>query len=213
MTLPCEIVKDMLVLYADDALTDESTNAVREHLAACEDCSTFLEKIRKDKVSATEKAEIEAKAREYKKRRKKILRTVICSAVCLFLVFGWWFFTTATTQNPNIFVTTYAYIRLYVFGDNVVKAGDDPLLIYCESRYQLSGTRQKLSDYGFEYSGKMNNYKMDIMIKDGEIYYADIYDNRFIAWAKVVKAENPTSGDMSILQEFQEAQQEESTGE
>ena len=39
--LPCYIVKDMLPLYADDLLSQESMNDVKEHLEECSDCSTL----------------------------------------------------------------------------------------------------------------------------------------------------------------------------
>lgn len=64
MNLPCNIVRDMLVLYADDALSSESRSALEEHLENCSTCKAYLENIKKEKVSALQQEEIEIKARD-----------------------------------------------------------------------------------------------------------------------------------------------------
>ena len=43
MKLNCAIVQDLLPLYADDLCSDETTEAVRAHLAECDDCRRAYE--------------------------------------------------------------------------------------------------------------------------------------------------------------------------
>lgn len=189
MNLPCEIVRDLLVLYADDALGSESRSALEEHLEGCDSCNKYLENIKQEKELAHHHEQIEIKTRNYRKRLRKTILITICSLICIVVIGGWWLFAAATTNNPNVFETTNVYFQLYVLGKGHVVTDEEPFTIYCEARYQIGGTRQLLSEYGFEYTGEMDDLKRDVMIKDNELYYADIYDNRFISYATVTKAD------------------------
>ena len=44
----CDMIKDLLPLYADDVCSEESRKAVEEHINACSDCKSELEKLRKN---------------------------------------------------------------------------------------------------------------------------------------------------------------------
>lgn len=213
MNLPCNIVRDMLVLYADDALSSESRSALEEHLENCSTCKAYLENIKKEKVSALQQEEIEIKARDYQKHRKKKIRITIISLVCAVIIGGWWLFTTATTNNPNIFETTNVYFQLYILGKGRVVTSEEPFRIYCEARYQISGTTLMLAGYGFENTGEWDSRKRNIMVKDNEVYYADIYDNRFISHAIVTKADISDDQKASIIEEYNKRKEEVSTGE
>ncbi|MDE6518109.1 MAG: zf-HC2 domain-containing protein, partial [Acetatifactor sp.] len=45
MKLSCNVIRDLLPLYADQICSDESKNLVEEHLAECGDCSALLEQM------------------------------------------------------------------------------------------------------------------------------------------------------------------------
>lgn len=45
MKIDCDVIRDLLPLYADDACSEKSREMVREHLAACPECSDLLKKI------------------------------------------------------------------------------------------------------------------------------------------------------------------------
>ena len=44
----CEIIKDLLPLYIDDACSSESKKSVEEHLQECIDCNIELENLKSD---------------------------------------------------------------------------------------------------------------------------------------------------------------------
>ena len=44
-TIRCSIVEDLLPLYIDGALREETAQAVREHLSACPACRNEYEKL------------------------------------------------------------------------------------------------------------------------------------------------------------------------
>lgn len=41
MNINCDIIKDLLPLYNDGALSEASRNAVREHIKTCPDCRRY----------------------------------------------------------------------------------------------------------------------------------------------------------------------------
>lgn len=72
MKTDCEIVRDLLPLYADDAVSDKSRALVNEHLAECPECGALLRRLRSTELEnglITEKnAVIEYGARSFKRR-------------------------------------------------------------------------------------------------------------------------------------------------
>ena len=72
MNRECEIIRDLLPLYADDACSTASREIVDEHLKACPDCTAYLGQIRAGEAELGLKEEkalvIEHQARRFKRR-------------------------------------------------------------------------------------------------------------------------------------------------
>lgn len=47
MKTPCDIIRDLLPLYAEDMTSKASNEMVEEHLGECESCTNYLEELRK----------------------------------------------------------------------------------------------------------------------------------------------------------------------
>lgn len=45
MKYPCNIIRDLLPLYCDDVCSKESAEAVRDHIASCEECKSIFTKM------------------------------------------------------------------------------------------------------------------------------------------------------------------------
>lgn len=87
-TLDCNIVRDMLPLYAEKLTSEESNTAIRQHLEQCEDCSKYLVNIQKPIDCPTmPKMEIDymRKVKNSFKRRAYILSGVI-AVFCIILL-------------------------------------------------------------------------------------------------------------------------------
>ncbi|MBQ7296032.1 MAG: zf-HC2 domain-containing protein [Clostridia bacterium] len=84
----CNIIKDLLPLYADEVCSEDSKEMVEEHIASCKDCSQELEDYRYNtglpEVSA-DKAMKNFKKKMNKKNLKKVLISVV---VCLTVILG-----------------------------------------------------------------------------------------------------------------------------
>lgn len=99
----CEIVKDLLPLYADCICSESSKELVEEHITACENCKNELEDYRYNTgieiEGINEKKVIQSFSAKLKKRNLK--KTVISVILCLALIFsvGYIMFVPETTQK------------------------------------------------------------------------------------------------------------------
>ena len=94
MKISCNIIEDLLPLYVDDAVSEDSRQLVEEHLKECVSCRKMLEEIKREnqfgseqkKLSADERKK--AEIRSLKKirsniRRKRILSVVLAAVLVL----------------------------------------------------------------------------------------------------------------------------------
>ena len=84
MKLNCAIVKDLLPLYADDLCSDETTEAVRAHLAECDDCRRAYE-AGTVAVTPAETAD-ETPVKPFRKVRRAIVKRAAVIAACVALL-------------------------------------------------------------------------------------------------------------------------------
>ena len=93
----CQMVKDLLPLYAENVASEESRNFVSAHLEECETCRNQLKELQaalpeeSRKMSEEEEALFQKKVRELlRRRRRRVLRNVlfgIAIGLVLFFVF------------------------------------------------------------------------------------------------------------------------------
>ena len=76
MKIKCDIIRDLLPLYADDACSEESRRMVDEHLEECADCGRMLEKLKNEEIESDLKSEkqtvIEYASRFFRRRSATI---------------------------------------------------------------------------------------------------------------------------------------------
>ena len=84
----CEMIRDLLPLYADGVCSEESRKAVNEHLASCKECSDMLQKMNQ-KVAIAAETDITA-VKKIKKRifLGKLILTLVSAAAAFGLLFG-----------------------------------------------------------------------------------------------------------------------------
>jgi hypothetical protein len=76
----CDVIRDLLPLYADDACSEGSKKMVEEHLAECQECGTMLRKLRSNEIEEGLQAEkqdvISYGVKQFKKRSATVGSTV-----------------------------------------------------------------------------------------------------------------------------------------
>lgn len=80
MKLDCNVIKDLLPLYADRICSEESKQLVEEHLTDCESCSLLLRKMCSHEVEnslETESADVISRQADFFKRKSAVIGTVL----------------------------------------------------------------------------------------------------------------------------------------
>ena len=150
----CNIIKDLLPLYAEDLLSDESRELVENHLKCCEECKVELARIKSSLTVPTpcDKSEKIKAFMLAMKKYKKLIATIIYGWIIfgimvitgfdvldLFLNFAWMFPLGAVGY---ILFQKSAFYRIpiaisisyfgYAFLGNMVKIYEQPLSTVAE---------------------------------------------------------------------------------
>lgn len=99
----CEIIRDILPLYIDDACSDESRFFIEGHIKECEECKELLKLMQKEEyIPKTESVSADNGVEILKKVNKKIVRKQITIAVITAIILGgiWAYFFILETNNP-----------------------------------------------------------------------------------------------------------------
>lgn len=105
MKLECDVIRDLLPLYAEKLASPASSALVEQHLAACPACRAELERMEKP-VSVQPEPQPDAPLKNIRSSlNRRRLRTMLCSfaaALALAAVcgFGWYGATPPATGYP-----------------------------------------------------------------------------------------------------------------
>jgi hypothetical protein len=100
MKLACHIVQDLLPLYEEGLLSEESAEDVRAHLAECPLCQRELAELQNAEIPAPFAAEAPQSRHPFRKamgRFQRELHAQFCAAIVLFLLFGF-----SLTANADV---------------------------------------------------------------------------------------------------------------
>ncbi len=92
MNITCNVIRDLLPLYAEGLAGDDTVKLVEEHLAACEDCRKALQELRAPvKLSAdTDAAPLRrVRSKMQKQKTRAIILTALICLVVATTLFGW----------------------------------------------------------------------------------------------------------------------------
>ena len=77
--IPCQVIRDLLPLYVDDAVSDESRKMIDEHLLSCEGCRKELERLRSGILIPISRGEEKENAGLFRRFRRKFRKRKISS--------------------------------------------------------------------------------------------------------------------------------------
>lgn len=86
MNKECEVIRDLLPLYADDVCSETSRGLIEEHLQECPDCAAMLEKLRASEIETNLREEKEQVIGEQAKRFRRRSATVGSAVSGLFMI-------------------------------------------------------------------------------------------------------------------------------
>lgn len=119
MKYKCAMIQDLLPLYADNVASDESVEAIKQHVLECDECRMLYDNINSTDKKSGDTATIPTGDFLYlrKKIRKRRQITAIVIVVVLALVVGWF-----SDGLPKVIVKQMADCHLAQNG------GDDELV-------------------------------------------------------------------------------------
>lgn len=79
--ISCNIIRDILPLYLDDVVSDETKQMVEEHLQSCASCREEAASMKKDVILPASKSQRFEEARVIKRIKNKILRKKVIISV------------------------------------------------------------------------------------------------------------------------------------
>lgn len=125
MKYNCEIIKDLIPLYCDDACSESSKTLVEAHTAECADCFDELKKMKTESVSAfVDSNEEKAKKKVIKNVKKKIILKRIIAvfiAVVITVAAGLFAVSKLIEQRPVEYYDGIADVYFNYDGNPVVK--------------------------------------------------------------------------------------------
>ena len=87
MKMNCNIMRDLLPLYADASCSEESKKAVEEHVLECAECAAILKRMMRPEIEGREELQREnfTAQKAFRKVRRKLRAKWLKTAICLIL--------------------------------------------------------------------------------------------------------------------------------
>lgn len=131
----CEVIRDLIPLYVDDAASEASQKLVKEHIESCRECKKMMEDMKGTLQIPVSAAQQLKDTEPFYKLKKSLVRTIIKAAVVVGLViavlligFRLMFAVTVPVHNPDV--------SFFLDGEQLVMRYDGPGDIL----YSASGT-------------------------------------------------------------------------
>lgn len=157
MKITCDIIQDLLPLYEDDVLSEDSRQLVEEHLAGCEKCRQNLVA---GSVSSVAANEISA-SKPLKKIKKKMFRKnaviALITAICVLVICSSFVYYVFYDESP------IAYDPSKITAKQAV---DETIDIYVKGNYdrahsEIEGNIVYIWLYTTRWSNHNDRYKYD----------------------------------------------------
>lgn len=119
-TIKCEVIQDLLPLYVDEVLSEESCEIVEEHLSDCTACTAYCEKLKGADVTlaktdaAEDKKVIQSISKGINRQKKRTFLIAVISALVLLILLGCvgfrlviFYFAKQVTPDVNPVIESY----------------------------------------------------------------------------------------------------------
>ena len=148
MKITCDIIQDLLPLYEDDVLSEDSRQLVEDHLAGCEKCRQNLGAGSASSVAANE---ISA-SKPLKKIKKRMITAICVLVICSSFVYYVFYDESPIAYDPSKITAKQAVdetIDIYVKGN------------YYRAHSEIEGNIVYIWLYTTRWSNHNERYKYD----------------------------------------------------
>lgn len=139
--ITCDVVKDLIPLYVDGALSDDSKRLVEKHLLSCKTCNDYYDMMKKDVLHSTIPGKIEDNVIKSIRRKINVSKfiTAVSSACIVALVCGILFYSVCVRESY------IPYEESQIFVENGILKSDNNYVNY--SGYEISEDGKELFIY------------------------------------------------------------------
>ena len=169
----CEIIQDLLALYHDKVCSEESTQAVEQHLTSCEKCREMSEQLKNTTLENQMALQAESILKKHKRKQRRIIHIISMIAALLVIVMGVWMlfprlaiYHLVSKTFPDAGLKAEAFESYNVTDDSLVTIEYSDFTIGIPDNYI---EKEFAEDASFEMYHDIDNYDCNIVIlKDAQ---------------------------------------------
>lgn len=183
----CNIIRDILPLYADKMVSADTASFVEEHLAGCAECHAELEKLKVTDV--IESAVSDAENNDEKRlkafagkinRKRHILISAFAAVLLLAVLLGCSLISSAEFGTANFFAAANGFVQVTVADREYVEIQRSPRVVVARPDYELF--TEYMKNRGFS---EVEQFGSQHIFTDGEntekvIYYQNSYFSKWL---------------------------------
>lgn len=176
--IPCEVIRDLFLLYESKECSKETIQFVEEHTKECETCRIELENLMKPIELVIDKDEFAQKDISVKKGLKKIRRRWIISVICIVLILPITGVSILTKNEINKESICFSNIDDLYHSRSFLKAIQNKDYEKAFTYLDVKSVYDRLI-YGYVFNTKLD--ELYEVIIDGETWYIDnsLYLNEY----------------------------------
>lgn len=190
MRLPCEVVRDLLPLYAEDMISPESRRLTEEHLADCGECRSALEAMGKKTPDIKFRVDTAQEFAKYEKKKKhKLAWTaagIAAAAVALTFIFN------------ILFVLVIVALIMFDAASAKIEVDTDPTHY---SRYMGEGAESEYrTKWGMDESIFPQEITPEMEVVDYKMVYYNPWDAQYLSYLTVTYTPSDYAAELDRLE-------------
>ena len=140
----CNIIRDILPLYIEEIVSEDTVSFVEEHLEKCAACRTELENMKAPNAleivvsdtQATDEKPLKAFAKMWN-RKKRIVISAFAAILLLVVLLGSCFVSYLKFDTANPFAAASGFIQIVAVGEGYVEIQSSPKVIIAQPNEEL----------------------------------------------------------------------------
>ena len=174
----CNIIRDILPLYADKMVSADTASFVEEHLIGCAECREELEKLKVADV--IEAAVSDAENDDEKRLKRHIVISAFAAVLLIIFLLGGSLISSAKFGTANFFAAANGFVQVTAADREYVEIQRSPRVVVARPDYELFAEYMK--NRGFS---EVEQFGSQHIFSDGErtervIYYQNSYFSKWI---------------------------------
>ena len=140
----CNIIRDILPLYIDEIVSEDTISFVEKHLEKCAACRTELEKMKAPNALEIAASDTQAKDEKPLKafakkwnRNKRIVISAFAAVLLLVVLLGSCFVSYLKFDTANPFSAASGFIQIVAVGEDYVEIQSSPRVIIAQPNEEL----------------------------------------------------------------------------